>query len=53
MSNTSTGNTNTNTNIFNLVKIDEKDGRFSKLRQDFLDELKKRFSCEDYDAIVE
>jgi hypothetical protein len=39
-------------NKFNQVKIDDSDPKFKKLRETLLEEIKKRFSCEDYDAIV-
>lgn len=40
-------------NSFNQVKIDNDDPRFQKLREAFTDELKKRFTCESYEPVVE
>ena len=40
------------TNVFNNINTDENDSRFKKLKDTFTEEIKKRFSCEDYEPIV-
>jgi hypothetical protein len=39
-------------NTFNQVKIDETDPRYKKLKESLLQEIKKRFTCDDYDPII-
>jgi hypothetical protein len=41
------------TNQFDNVVADDSDARYSKLKETFKEEIKKRFTCEDYDPIVE
>lgn len=41
------------TNIIEQVKIDKGDPKYTSLRQTFTEEIKKRFSSEDYEPIVE
>lgn len=40
------------TNLINQVKMDEEDPRYKTLKENFTEEIKKRFYCEDNDAIV-
>jgi hypothetical protein len=42
-------------NIFknlNIDHIDIEDPRYQKLKETFTEEIKKRFTCEDYEPIV-
>jgi hypothetical protein len=38
--------------VFHNINVDESDQKFRTLRETFTDEIKKRFSCEDYEPIV-
>jgi hypothetical protein len=40
-------------NQFDFVVPDDSDSRYKKLKDTFKEEIKKRFTCEDYDPIVE
>lgn len=39
-------------NIFQNVSIDESDKRFKLLKDKFIEEIKVRFTCEDYEPII-
>jgi hypothetical protein len=39
-------------NIFPNVRMDENDTRYVKLKESFLEEIKSRFTCENYDPII-
>lgn len=39
-------------NIFQNVSIDESDKRFKHLKEKFIEEIKVRFTCEDYEPII-
>ncbi len=38
--------------IFHNVNIVESDKRFKLLKEKFIDEIKNRFTCEDYEPII-
>lgn len=40
-------------NIINLVKMDDLDPKYKRLKDSFKEEIRKRFQCDDYDPIVE
>ncbi len=40
-------------NTFDNVTPNDNDSRYKKLKETFKEEIKKRFTCEDYDPIVE
>lgn len=39
-------------NVFQNINIDESDNRFKTLKEKFIDEIKTRFACEDYEPII-
>lgn len=40
------------TEILKNLKYDERDGKFIKVREEFYQELKKNFACDNYDEII-
>ncbi len=38
--------------VFHHVNIDESDKRFKQLKDKFIEEIKVRFTCEDYEPII-
>lgn len=39
-------------NVFNNVNIDDTDPKYLKLKSTFTEEIKSKFSCDDYEPIV-